>query len=154
MHEESVRVPMFAFGVGIPKGIKTSSLVSALDLYPTIIELSGSALPTERIGGKSLLPLFENPESHHHNIIFSKCVGVGSKPGEGHRMARNDNYKLILADNNEIFFFDLKNDPFEKNNLTHYFQLNKETIREQLKLSKQLKVWMKEIGDRNLPELD
>ena len=69
-------------------------------------------------------------------------------------MARNDNYKLILADNNEIFFFDLKNDPFEKNNLTHDSQLKKGIIKEQLKLSKHLKVWMKGIGDRNFPELD
>ena len=76
MQEESVRVPIFAIGVGIPKDRKTSSLVSSLDLYPTIKELSGSSLPAERIRGKYLLALFENPKAYHRNIIFPECVGV------------------------------------------------------------------------------
>ena len=40
------------------------------------------------------------------------------------------------------------------NNLTHGSQLNKDKIKEQLKLSKQLRVWMKEIGDCNFSEID
>ena len=42
MHEESVRVPMFAFGAGIKPGQKTRALVSELDLYPTVLELTGA----------------------------------------------------------------------------------------------------------------
>ena len=61
MHEESVRVPMFAFGAGIKPGQKTRALVSALDVYPTLIELAGAASPPQPLMGKSLLPLFKDP---------------------------------------------------------------------------------------------
>ena len=48
MHEESVRVPMFAFGAGIKPGQKSRALVSALDVYRTLIELGGTVSPQFR----------------------------------------------------------------------------------------------------------
>ena len=147
MHEESVRVPMFAFGRGIPKGKQTRALVSSLDIYPTVLELAGASELPATIMGKSLLPLFKTPKAVHHKTVFSECVGVGGKAGEGHRMARSDLWKLILSDKNEEFLFDQEKDPFELNNRID----DPELAPVLKKLRSELSQWMKFIGDRAYP---
>ncbi len=147
MHEESVRVPMFAFGVGIAPGRTTRALVSALDVYPTVLELSGATKPPKTIMGRSLLPLLKDSSAPHHGTVFSECVGVGGKLGEGHRMARGDRWKLILSDKDEEFLFDQHNDPFELNNRV----ADPELAPVLQKLRSELNQWMKEIGDRPYP---
>lgn len=149
MHEESVRVPMFVrWPNGIKSGSKSDALVSSLDIYPTLLELAGATLPKHAMG-KSLLPLLTDPKATVRQVVFSECTGVGGKAGEGHRMARGNDWKLVLSDTNERYFFDQQNDPFELNNLAagqsavstdHYRQLH-------AALSK----WMKRIGDRKMP---
>jgi arylsulfatase A-like enzyme len=147
MHEESVRVPMFAFGAGIQSGQKTSALVSALDVYPTLIELSGASAPPESLMGKSLLPLFKDPSVPHRDTVFCECVGVGGTAGQGHRMARGDRWKLILSDANEEFLFDQQDDPFELTNRRDDPSLAPVLA----KLRGELAAWMKTIGDRPYP---
>lgn len=149
MHEESVRVPMFAFGAGIAPGKTTRALVSAIDVYPTVLELAGAPKPPEPVMGKSLLPLFKNSRAPHHSTVFSECVGVRGKLGEGHRMARGDRWKLILSDRDEEFLFDQQNDPFELNN-----RIDDPELAPILhKLRSELTQWMKEIGDRPYPSV-
>lgn len=146
MHEESVRVPMFAFGKGIPRGKTTRALVSSLDVYPTILELA--SIPSSgSLQGKSLLPLLEHPSAPHREVVFSECVGVGGKPGEGHRMARGDRWKLILSDTDEEFLFDQQEDPFELQNRVD----DPELVPVLQELRGALAQWMKSIGDRTYP---
>ena len=150
MHEESVRVPMFAFGAGITPGKTTRALVSALDLYPTVLELTGAPKPPESIMGKSLLPLLNDSSAPHRDTVFSECVGAGGKPGEGHRMARSDRWKLILSDRDEEFLFDQQNDPFEFKN--RVADLEFAPVLHELR--RELTQWMKEIGDRPYPSVN
>ncbi|MCB1228211.1 MAG: sulfatase-like hydrolase/transferase [Verrucomicrobiales bacterium] len=147
MHEESVRVPMFAFGAGIEAGKISQALVSTLDLYPTLMELAGVSKLEEPPAGQSLLPLFKNPELEFRNTVFSECVGVGGTAGQGHRMARGDRWKLILSDTDEEFLFDQRDDPFELTNRISDPELK--TIVEALR--RDLAQWMKENGDRPYP---
>ena len=147
MHEESVRVPMFAFGAGITPGKTTRALVSALDVYPTVLELAGAPKPPESSMGKSLLPLLKDSRAPHRFTVLSECVGVGGKPGEGHRMARGDRWKLILSDRDEEFLYDQQNDPFELNNRV----ADPEVAPVLNQLRRDLSAWMKEIGDRPYP---
>jgi arylsulfatase A-like enzyme len=143
MHEESVRVPMFAFGAGIKPGQRTRALVSALDVYPTLIELARAVPPPQPSMGKSLLPLF-NDGAPHRDTIFCECVGVGGKSGQGHRMARGDRWKLILSDADEEFLFDEHDDPFEL-----YNRHDDPSLAPVLdKLRGELAKWMKTTGDR------
>lgn len=146
MHEESVRVPMFAFGAGIKPG-KTRALVTELDLYPTVLELTGMTAPPEPLMGKSLLPLINDPATLHRDTVFCECVGVGGKAGEGHRMARGDRWKLILSDTDEEYLFDQQDDPFELNN-----RITDPNLALVLgKLRAELATWMRSIGDRAYP---
>ncbi len=147
MHEESVRVPMFAFGAGIAPGRTTQALVSALDVYPTVLELAGAPEPPEPVMGKSLLPLLKDSRAPHCGTVFSECVGAGGKPGEGHRMARGDRWKLILSDRDEEFLFDQQTDPFELDNRV----ADPEVAPVLNQLRRDLSAWMKEIGDRPYP---
>jgi arylsulfatase A-like enzyme len=147
MHEESVRVPMFAFGAGITPGQKTRALVSSLDVYPTLIELAGAGAPPEPWMGKSLVPVINDPSASHRETVFSECVGVGGAAGEGHRMARGDRWKLILSDTDEEFLFDEQDDPFELTNRRDDPGLAPVLAR----LRRELAGWMKTIGDRSYP---
>ena len=148
MHEESVRVPMFAFGTGIQPGQKTRALVTELDLYPTLLELTGATAPPQPIMGKSLRPLLKDPAAPHRDTVFCECVGIGGKAGEGHRMARGDRWKLILSDTDEEFLFDQQEDPFELTN-----RIADPSLTPVLhKLRSELTGWMKLIGDRPYPD--
>ncbi len=97
--------------------------------------------------GKSLLPLIKNSQLPHRETVFSECVGVGGKPGEGHRMARGNRWKLILSGTDEEFLFDQKNDPFELTNRVNDPELSKVLDG----LRSELSAWMKEIADRPYP---
>jgi arylsulfatase A-like enzyme len=144
MHEESVRVPMFIHWHRLKaKGKKTDALVSSLDVYPTIVELAGLEQP-DHVMGKSLVPLFNNPSLKIRDVVYSECVGVGGKIGEGHRMARTNTMKFVLSMSDEAFMFDLIKDPFELNNLAFSVERKKELEEMRSDLAK----WMKEIGDR------
>lgn len=146
MHEESVRVPMFAAGPGIPKGKRTAALVSSLDLYPTLLRMAGAqSLPAHTMG-EPLQPVFENPGTDVRKVVFSEGVGVGAEPGQGHRMARSDRYKYVLSGTNEAYLFDLRTDPEELKNRVDDPSLR--NVRDRLR--QQLLSWMKQIGDRNL----
>ena len=147
MHEESVRVPMFAFGAGIESGLRTRALITELDLYPTLLELTGATAPPQSLMGKSLLPVIKDPGTSHRETVFCECVGAGGKAGEGHRMARGERWKLILSDTDEEYLFDQQDDPFELTN-----RVADPALPPVLgKLRKELSAWMKLIGDRAYP---
>jgi arylsulfatase A-like enzyme len=117
MHEESVRIPCFVWGAGIPAGRRSNALVSSLDLYPTLLELGGAAPPPLAPAGLSLVPLLTQSALWPRQVVHSECVGVGGAAGQGHRMARDQRWKLVLSDADEEFLFDLATDPLELRNL-------------------------------------
>ncbi|MFO7974957.1 MAG: sulfatase-like hydrolase/transferase [Candidatus Hydrogenedentota bacterium] len=143
MHEESVRVPMFLHWTGLPvKGVRSESLVSSLDVMPTLLELAGEKAPGH-ISGTSLAPLFTDPERGLRGYVASECVGVGGKPGEGHRMVRTKRWKYVLTGILEEGLFDEKRDPFELHNLA-----GDPEYRESLVLMRQyMRDWMDKTGD-------
>jgi arylsulfatase A-like enzyme len=147
MHEESVRVPMFVHSPLLPvKHAKSDALVSSLDVYPTILDLAGVPVPPHLMG-KSLRPILKNPAAAVRECVVTECVGIPeNRLGVGHRMARTDRYKYILSDADEEAFFDLKNDPYEMNNLIG----NPELKAEIEKHRKMLRDWMTSVGEKRL----
>ncbi len=147
MHEESVRIPMFIVGPGVPVGVRCDALVSSLDVYPTLMDLAGVQSPPDNLMGTSLLPLLADPQSKVRDVVFSECVGLGGQHGQGHRMARDQRYKLVLTGVNEQYLFDDQEDPLEQHNLIDNPSLT--PVRDHLRA--QLAAWMKQIGDREYP---
>ncbi len=146
MLEESVRVPMFIRGPGIPGGVRSPSLVSSLDLYPTLTELAGAA-PPAHLAGKSIVPLFSDPRRAIHDCVASECVGVGGKPGDGHRMVCHGRWKYVLTGVNEEALFDLEHDPFEMENVIGA-EANRQVLDE---LRARLREWTRQTGDTHTP---
>lgn len=72
MYDFGIRTPLIARW---PKMIRRASvangLVSSIDLAPTILELSGTAIPST-VQGKSLVPMLKNPKVKIRDTIFAE----------------------------------------------------------------------------------
>ena len=119
-YEESVRVPLLAWGPGICKsGTVVEQMVQSIDIAPTVFEMAGLQKP-EHMSGASFIPLIEGKQVSWRDRIFYEYYWEYEFPQTPTMHGvRTDQYKLIryhgIWDTNE--FFDLKNDPFEKHNL-------------------------------------
>jgi N-sulfoglucosamine sulfohydrolase len=67
----SVKTPFVIYWQGRSvAGTTTDSLISTIDILPTILEASGIAKP-EELPGKSLLPLLDDPNLSQHEQVFA-----------------------------------------------------------------------------------
>ena len=98
---------------------KSDALVELVDIAPTLLELTGQAVP-DRIQGKSLLPILEgkaDPDKHRE-FVRSVFYKVLEGPESYATMLRSRRYKIVNyhgADLGELF--DLEKDPDEFTNL-------------------------------------
>jgi len=102
--EGGMREPTVMWWPGrVPAGKVCSELAGTIDLLPTIAALSGATLPSEKIDGKSILPLLEGREdaTTPHEAYFYRTKGV-----------RVGHWKLIDGK-----LFNLSQDISESNNI-------------------------------------
>ncbi|MGE0378928.1 MAG: sulfatase-like hydrolase/transferase [Planctomycetaceae bacterium] len=70
--ERGARVPLIVRGPGIPPGVVTDELADLTDVFPTLAELAGAPLPTDRtIDGVSLAPTLLGRSGPRREWIFS-----------------------------------------------------------------------------------
>jgi arylsulfatase A-like enzyme len=71
-YEGGIRVPLIVRWPGrIKPGSQTAEPVSSIDLFPTILEAAGTALPEDRaIDGQSLVPVLHRQESLGRDALF------------------------------------------------------------------------------------
>lgn len=96
IYEASTKVPFLVSWPGkVKKGSETDALISATDIVPTILNAVGLTIP-EDIAGKSLLPLFNNPELDIREYVFTEynCDPILYFPS---RAVRDKKYKLIYT---------------------------------------------------------
>ena len=77
---------------GFSGGKSSDSMVSLMDLYPTVCELAGLPLPLH-VQGRSLLPLTTEPNRPHHEVLFGEVTYHASY--EPMRSVRTARYKYI-----------------------------------------------------------
>jgi arylsulfatase A-like enzyme len=117
-YEESVRVPfLLRFPGKIKAGQTVSTPVSILNIFPTILDYAG--LKSIASDGYSLKGVMEGTESPKYDFAVSEWDWKnGNVPSI---MIRTENWKLMTTHRsggkNIEALFDLKNDPFEINNL-------------------------------------
>jgi arylsulfatase len=117
VHEGGISTP---FIVHWPAGIKDKNQwreqqSHIIDLMPTCLEVAGAEYPSEFHGsiitpleGKSLLPVFENMESHHEALFWEH---------EGNRAVRKGKWKLVSEFPGTWELYDMETDRTELNNL-------------------------------------
>jgi choline-sulfatase len=116
--EKSVKIPLVMEGYGIPAGLQIDSLVSIVDLGPTLCGLS-SAISLPGQAGFDLCPLFADPENSKERAVVSEVLYRNDGVYQLYRMVRLKNYKFITGgkENDGAILFDLQNDPDEKKNV-------------------------------------
>lgn len=135
LFDHTVQVPLI---MKIPGreggGSRVRSVVSSIDLAPTILDLVGASIPAS-MEGTSLLPLLESERESNAGEVFS----LRTKSGQRLFSIRNDRFRLIRDENaDETLFFDLDVDPNEQNNLSP------SGMQAEVELGKRLARWIEE----------
>ena len=112
LYEHSVHVPLIMCGLGIPKNESRDSLCYLSDIFPTLCGLTGQPVPPT-VEGSSLLGVIKGEVESVRESIFCAYKHF-------HRSVRTERWKMIKYNVKGEFrtqLFDLKNDPWEMNDL-------------------------------------
>ena len=71
LYDSGSKVPLVIAGPRVEAGARVESLVSLMDIGPTVLELAGVDIPA-RFQGVSLVPLFDNPEGKVRDYVFAE----------------------------------------------------------------------------------
>jgi N-acetylglucosamine-6-sulfatase len=119
-YEESIRIPMIAWGPGfVPEGVTVTDMVRNIDIAPTILELAGVEA-TRPIDGRSVLPALRGERMESPGELLYEYYWEHAFPHTPTTFAlRGERFKYIyyhgVWDTQELF--DLSNDPLERYNL-------------------------------------
>ncbi|MDX8045322.1 sulfatase-like hydrolase/transferase [Gracilibacillus sp. S3-1-1] len=108
MYEGSVRVPLVIVDPRKDQVEKVDKLTELVDLFPTILAFA-DIHSSQKIDGKSLLPLLTNENAQHKEEQLSLW--------ENTEMLRTNQYKYIRNFNDQDELYDLIQDPFELHNI-------------------------------------
>ncbi|HEX5500656.1 MAG TPA: sulfatase-like hydrolase/transferase, partial [Thermomicrobiales bacterium] len=137
MYEHTIGVPLLMRGPRIPAGRRIDAQCYSRDLYPTVCELAGIAVP-ESVEGRSLLPALKDKTAE----IYPFTVGYFR---DVQRMVRTDRWKLICYPRiGRTQLFDLAADPLELKDLAAEAR-HRQTVSD---LRDQLAAWQREHGDK------
>ncbi|MEO6135407.1 MAG: sulfatase [Ginsengibacter sp.] len=147
-YEESLIIPFIVYWKGkIIPGIDNKFLGSIVDFTPTLLDLIGykKFIPKD-LDGKSFAPYLLNKTGPipAEQFILGNIVSNKVDANSGFRGIRTQQYTLAFQRKGkklEGFLFDLKNDPFEMNNL-----FNKDDNRV-IEMKKDLIKWLKKSND-------
>ena len=112
LFENSTRIPLIFSGPGIDQGKRTNSPVEMIDIYPTIMQLTGIDTP-DHVIGKSLKPIFKDINSSVRKSALTKWKNGYSIKTERYRLTK-------WGENGELGYelYDHKNDHGEMINLS------------------------------------
>jgi arylsulfatase A-like enzyme len=136
MYEHTVGVPLILAGPGIPKGERRSAQVYLRELYPTLCELAGVAIPAT-VEGPGFAAALRDPRKMIREYAFAYFE-------DSQRMIRGDRWKLIRYPKVEKEqLFDLTRDPFEVQDLSD----EPESAAVLANLHAELEAWQRQVGD-------
>jgi arylsulfatase A-like enzyme len=112
LFEWALRSPLIISVPGTQKGAYCSKVVSTIDIYPSLMQLSGLPMPYNTMG-KSLLPLLKDPEDPHWKQVAYSYFNHGIS-------MRNARYRLtryFRTGQPLVELYDHKTDPYENKNI-------------------------------------
>jgi arylsulfatase A-like enzyme/Flp pilus assembly protein TadD len=114
VYDSTLRIPLLLAGPGIPAGLRVKPQVRNIDVLPTVLELTGGAIP-QGVQGTSLVPAFhgkEAPSGETYVETLYPRINMGWAELRGIRTSR---WKYIRAPKPELY--DLTKDPSETANV-------------------------------------
>jgi arylsulfatase A-like enzyme/Tfp pilus assembly protein PilF len=116
VYETTLAVPLILRGPGIRAGTRLGGTVGLIDVYRTVLDLAGVALPAGvRAGGRSLAPALRGgAEPREEPVYAESLVPLLHFGWSDLRVLREGRWKYIQAPRPELF--DLATDPGEKDN--------------------------------------
>ncbi|MCY3719406.1 MAG: sulfatase-like hydrolase/transferase [Anaerolineaceae bacterium] len=147
VYEHSLRIPLILRGPGIVAGQRSDALCYLHDLYPTLLERAGCALP-ETSEGFSLNALLAGQGTRHRRSLFAAWQPDQGRPGaQPHmRSLRGERFKLIesrVSGAARSQLFDLRADPLEMNDLSE--SRGYQHVMERMRA--RLRIWQRAAGD-------
>ena len=136
-HDSSIHTPLVFGGGAVNKGENVESLVSLIDIPPTLLSLAGIPIPESYSG--NILPVNRNDTPERD------CVFIQISESQIGRAVRTKDFKYsaraigsgMMKHSSSVYFddflYDLKNDPHEKNNLVNN-KIYKNVIKEMREL--------------------
>ena len=91
-------------------GVECLTPSNLVDLYPTLVDICGLEPPIQKLDGKSLVDFLENPKKKSDRVSITSYEARLSS-------VRDERYRLVSYPDNSQELYDLKNDPYEWNNL-------------------------------------
>lgn len=115
--EESTRVPFLLKVPGISNpGTSISEPVSLLDIYPTLVELTGFDVPVH-CDGQSVVPLMKDPGAKRRHCALTSFEFPGGEIGHS---LRGVQYRYIFYEDSSFEeLYDHKKDPHEHANIAY-----------------------------------
>jgi arylsulfatase A-like enzyme len=107
--EESTQVPLIIVGPGVARGKVCSKPVQLLDIYPTLLELTGLK-SDPGLEGHSMAPLLADPDADWPHMARTSF-------GPGNYSIVSEYYRYIHYNNGSEEFYDRAKDPHEWNNV-------------------------------------
>jgi arylsulfatase A-like enzyme len=110
VHQELVHIPLILRAPGVfPRGGVVQADVEAMDLFPTLLDLAGVAVPPGT-QGSSLVELVTDEAGQSPRAALTQNVGVA----RGLKVAR---YRFIATGPGHLELYDEREDPREQENL-------------------------------------
>ncbi len=117
--ERSTRVPLL---ISVPRmktaGTVCDQPVSLMDLYPTLVELSGFEQPPH-LDGRSLKPQLNDPDLVTRPVVTSYKFDWADHPVIGHAVRSKDFRYIYYPGINLEELYDHRNDPHEWDNIAY-----------------------------------
>ena len=118
LYQGGIHVPMFVSGYGVTRiGETENALVNVIDIYASILEISGTNLPGGIFNSLSFKHLLSTSILPKRQFNFSEIDTNGTSLTTQGFTIRDSVYKLIEYYTGQQEMFNLINDPLETNNL-------------------------------------
>jgi arylsulfatase A-like enzyme len=125
LYEGGTRDPFIIYWPGVTKPGSTNDVPTIhVDLYPTLLELSGAPTPEQVLDGESLVPLFRDPAAKlRRDAIFQHFPGyLGAANGRWRTtpvsLIQSGDWKLIeFLEDGRLELYNLRDDIGETRNL-------------------------------------
>ena len=96
LYDAGIKVPLIVVWPGhIRPNTRTDAMVSWIDIFPTLLEISGSKLP-DTLDGRSFEKVLEGKTDQFREYIYTTHSGDGNMNVYPIRSIRNDRFKYIL----------------------------------------------------------